>query len=390
MKKTFFLLCIPVLLFILSSATVWEGAAAVSSGGELPGNGLYIATNSFPLNTVVDVTNLENGLTTRATAFSNIENSPGLLALLSKDAADAIGIAGRSLGRIRITQSANQMDLSRNSQGLNVSGDPDFNPAAFVSLNSIDFSANAGAEPDPENSRTESGDLIVDLPGYEDTTYSPDYSIIPEPVPEAVETATDDNTLPDYLLNEPQSGELSLVPAETRPPEGNIALDSAYIIPEVPPVVSPAVSPVVYPQSPPAVDAAAVMIDPSLIIDSIGSSPAVNYNELLNQPSSGDPFNNTVSMQDYTPVFTPFSAPLISNLERGKYYLQIAAYSKEETVRTELSKIDQNLPVAVMNAGNSEKPVYRILIGPVNLGESGALLQRFKTSYKDAFVRLGS
>jgi hypothetical protein len=43
-----------------------------------------------------------------------------------------------------------------------------------------------------------------------------------------------------------------------------------------------------------------------------------------------------------------------------------------------------------MNSGTMEKPVYRILIGPVNLGESGALLQRFKLRYNDAFVRQGS
>jgi hypothetical protein len=35
--------------------------------------------------------------------------------------------------------------------------------------------------------------------------------------------------------------------------------------------------------------------------------------------------------------------------------------------------------------------VYRVLVGPVNLGESGALLQRFKRSgYKDAFIKQGS
>jgi hypothetical protein len=79
---------------------------------------------------------------------------------------------------------------------------------------------------------------------------------------------------------------------------------------------------------------------------------------------------------------------VISSLEKGKYYLQLAAYTLPELVEDELARIDSFYPRAIQETGNPEKPLYRILIGPVNLGESGALLQRFKTSgYRDAFVR---
>jgi cell division septation protein DedD len=98
-----------------------------------------------------------------------------------------------------------------------------------------------------------------------------------------------------------------------------------------------------------------------------------------------------------TPVFIPpvitsrsvFSAPTINSLESGKYYLQIAAYSNAEAVNPEISKIDNRLPVAVMTAGTSENPLYRLLIGPLTLGEAGALLQRFRSTHNDAFVRFG-
>jgi hypothetical protein len=79
---------------------------------------------------------------------------------------------------------------------------------------------------------------------------------------------------------------------------------------------------------------------------------------------------------------------VISSLERGKYYLQLAAYTIPELVETELLRISTVYPLAVQESGEAEKPLYRILIGPVNLGESGALLQRFKASgYRDAFIR---
>ena len=86
-----------------------------------------------------------------------------------------------------------------------------------------------------------------------------------------------------------------------------------------------------------------------------------------------------------------FSVPLISSLEKGKYYVQLAALSKSELVEPELSKIGRTYPLTVQAIGDMEKPLYRILLGPINLGESGALLQRFKgIGYKDAFVRQGT
>jgi hypothetical protein len=83
-----------------------------------------------------------------------------------------------------------------------------------------------------------------------------------------------------------------------------------------------------------------------------------------------------------------FSVPVINKLEKGKYYLQLAAYTLPELVEDELSRIGSVYPRAIQETGSPGKPMYRILIGPMNLGESGALLQRFKASgYKDAFVR---
>jgi cell division septation protein DedD len=83
-----------------------------------------------------------------------------------------------------------------------------------------------------------------------------------------------------------------------------------------------------------------------------------------------------------------FSVPLVASLEKGKYYLQLGAFSRPESVESAIAAIDKTYPVAVQSGGNSEKPLYRILVGPLNLGESGAALRRFKGSgYKDAFVR---
>jgi cell division septation protein DedD len=86
-----------------------------------------------------------------------------------------------------------------------------------------------------------------------------------------------------------------------------------------------------------------------------------------------------------------FGAPLIGSLEHGKHYIQLGAYARAESVKEEITRLAKTYPVAVQNAGSADKPLYRVLVGPVSGGESRALLQRFKGGgYRDAFIRSGS
>ena len=88
------------------------------------------------------------------------------------------------------------------------------------------------------------------------------------------------------------------------------------------------------------------------------------------------------------PVESIFSVPVISALEQGKYYVQLGAFNRAEVVEDELVRIGKSYPLTIQSGGTDEKPLYRILLGPLNLGESGAILQRFKSiGYRDAFLR---
>ena len=64
---------------------------------------------------MVDVTNLENGRTIRVVVAATLD-SPGLLAMLSRNAATAIGIQSRGIGRIRMTQPTDSVAYSQNPQ----------------------------------------------------------------------------------------------------------------------------------------------------------------------------------------------------------------------------------------------------------------------------------
>jgi cell division septation protein DedD len=463
---------------------------------------------------VVDVTNLETGKSIRVIIASGLD-SPGLLAILSRDAAGTIGLQNRSIGRVRMTQPSDPVAFSRFTEGRSSSGDPDFDPRAAVETDalredllpaaetaaattgetirettpgtvpeiaagpepegaaetSLDPIAEAFPEPvSPSDSRAdifesfqdpsggmagESGagsfpaypewpfedtvvedprspepvypapneylpdERIVDIPeAYEPPVIaSRDDSIIPEPAPVWIDSgesadvpeltglpdpAKQDPAEPVSGLTEPEDllpetsfpGEalaesreepllmpwenydLTLVPAEERPPEAPAdgLPPEAEIAPIFPgPVAEPPVR------------------EPYMDIDSF-IGPIEGQGVPAAVPPPIEPaVLESATLEPAKYPGTVFSVPVISNLERGKYYLQLAAFSHAESVEQELSKIDKVYPLAVQADGSPDRPLYRVLVGPVNLGESGALLLRFKgTGWGDAFIRNGS
>lgn len=71
-------------------------------------------------------------------------------------------------------------------------------------------------------------------------------------------------------------------------------------------------------------------------------------------------------------------------LAEQKYYVQIAACSKSESVEEIAGKYADRYPIAVVRQ-SSRSPV---LVGPLNVDEYGVVLERFKAyGFKDAFVR---
>jgi hypothetical protein len=356
MKRFLALFLLPAFM-ILTSASIWEGAASVSAGGDLPDDGYYAATNSFPRNTLVDITNLETGKTVRVIVASGLD-SPGLLAMISREAAEAIGLQNRSIGRIRMTKPPDPIAFSRPDGDQSRSGDPDHDSQAAVSSVYPPPKAppeRPAAAPPPDESKS-AGDTVK-----KDTGSPKESGAKPEnPQTAGAERASEESAwilpgeeerAPPVNLPESNPGfdpaydyTYSLIPADERPPEGTLYPEHSYFIDPLPsgPPSRPDPAPVETPTAPPA-----------------------------NIPS-------------------PFSVPALSRLEVGKYYLQIGAYSRVELVEREITRIEKMYPLAVETTGSVREPVYRILVGPVNHGESGALIQYFRTlGYKDAFIRKG-
>jgi cell division septation protein DedD len=394
-----FIAVIIVSMVLLVSATVWEGVAEADSAGEVPGN-YNVATNSFPRNTVVDITNLENGKMVRVKVVSGLE-SGGLLAMLSRTAAESIDLYGNFSVRIRMTQPPDDIAFSIFNLGPIVSpsslatapGSAEsallegsradataFRASAYADTPAETYAAGTGAEINVTREFTAAatnGDAIANggaTIGTGNTGTMAEHSGVAS---EGIAIAADNANLP---YNEPY----------------NTPYNTPYNETEI--VLSPMIAPI---QETPAGTAehygeAGVVYGKLTLVPSEERIPSTT-GYIIAPENIISPIEVAIAAQpevEYLPPavafteFSPFQAPLISRLELNKWYVQVGTYGRAEFVEDEISRIGTDYPLAVQNVGTDTNPLFRILLGPLNQGESGAMLQRFKSlGYADAFVR---
>jgi len=499
MKKFLYASVLLLFMITLGAASVWEGAAAAASSGSLPDSGFYAATNSFPKNTIVDVENLETGKTVRVIVVDALD-SPGLLAVLSREAAEEIGLRNRTMGRIRMTMPADPIAFSRFTEGLGTSGDPDRDPAAALAssapiLDSLSTGPALAEEESQAESETETEieqiesiaaideeDLIEQNIQEPDDTLSgseediidvpesfmpppleddPDISVLSDITPviqpemlaepdnsvfaEAEEPETDTAENPELSLETPLPEDedifleeaeqdlavheedipvetvpeiapeeakeeaedllpeladapalppeqddviLSLIPAEERPPEQSTA-------PELPPeseipLIADVPEAIVEETLPPEAElfAEEPVEEEPLVQEQIPEADIIASSDSVKETAIDEADIIPSVEQSGHQEAVSFSVPLIEELEKDMYYLQLGAFTKLDLIESAISKLDKSYPVRIQRSIVGSGEVYRILVGPVNLGESAALLQRFKRSgYQDAFIR---
>ena len=448
-------------LLVFSGASPWEGAAAIAPDGELPATGRYVATNSFPRNTVVDIVNIETNRSTRAIVANGLD-SPGLLAVVSREAAEMIGMRSGSVSRIRMTQPSDPIAYLRFTEGL-AAGVPEYDSGNVITeenyreeLEKIEQPANIATGRDnlppnretppqtPENAfsgtpgyvlEPEWGGRnprdIVDLE-YPYTAYSgePETEQIaantPEEVDEPVEQVAE--YTPEEEVDEPAEQIAEYTPeeevdepaeqiAEYTPeeeidepaeqiaeytPEEEIDEPAEQVAEYTPEeeIDEPAEQVAEYtPEE--KIDEPAKQFD--LVPKYVAEVPQYNIKPSQERPPSGtiygidpadiipgisrtipekEPVRESAAVAPAEPIF---SAPRIYELDRGWYYVQIAAMDTAESAENAITMIDRSYKPVVYKDGDKW---YRILLGPLNQGESAAVLQRFRSiGYKDAFVR---
>jgi cell division septation protein DedD len=382
-KAVFLFTCAVILIF--TGATPWEGSASIAPAGELPETGFFIATNSYPKNTVVDITNVETNKTARV-IVANTLDSPGLLAIVSREAAELIGMKHGIINRIKIVQPTEPIAYLRFKDGLDtgipgydsgnvitddtyrydsymppvlvtqektepvasgVSGpsytlEPEWQNREIVDVPFFPPAIEREWEEEPEYIAEEETEeeieepeyIAEEEPYYEEEIEEPEYIAEEEPYyeeeieePEYIAEEEPEEEIieePEYIA-EPEQTEFIIVEAEERPPQWPNGIDPDKIIPGI--------------TRPPA-------------------EPEIQSPEQL------------------------FNVPKLT--QKG-YYVQLVSLPSTELFENTVNKIDRRYWPVVFDVGNN---AYRILLGPLNQGESAAVLQRFKSiGYNDAFVR---
>ena len=447
-------------LFLFTGSSPWEGAAVTAPEGELPGSGHFIATNSFPRNTVVDIVNIETNRSTRV-IVANTLNSPGLLAIVSREAAELIGMRPGSVSRIRMTQPSDPIAYIRFTEGM-AAGIPGFDSGNVITEENYREGL-PPPRPEPVETRrpipppdqAEStpaqpvsdipgyipgpewwGDMrsarnIVDLPGhiapvdpghiveaepveiaesfqdeqdeyeeyeelgriigyfFEDLYYEEEWEE-PEEIaesfledlyeeeweeweePEEIAEHLPEDEIVESVTEVAELPNLIMVSTEERPPLGSIyGIDPADIIPGI------SMATVEYSSDEPM----PVIVIVSAPTPTLTPAPAP---VTIPVPAPVPVVSDMVFLE---PVVTEpvFSIPRIYELNRGSYYVQVAAFDEPNLVENAISGIEHYYKPVVYKDGDHW---YRVLLGPLNQGESAAILQRFRSiGYRDAFVR---
>ena len=76
----------------------------------------------------------------------------------------------------------------------------------------------------------------------------------------------------------------------------------------------------------------------------------------------------------------------LSELEKGKYYLQIATLRNEDNIKNLLKKYTPKYPVVLVK--HADGISFQVLVGPLSADEYGMITERFKSyGFKDCFLR---
>ena len=306
MKMRFLCLTIAAILLFTSSSP-WEGAAAVAPAGEIPETGRYVATNSFPPHTIVEIRNIENSRSTHAIVVRGLD-SPGLLALVSREVAQILGMRAGSISRVRMLQPSDPMAYLRFTESL----------TPGLNLNTADHYAS-----EEELLARLYGDDTYVPPAVAQTAQVPDLSHTVPLVPPAVPSSVIER---GYIVDEPEwggTGRLSIIDIpqfEIDPlsPPVEIAQPQPQTAP-VKPATEPATAPVQIAEPKPAAEPvytrAEPVTEPAIIAhpEPVTEPVIVQRPEPVTEPvivQRPEPVKETVIVQEPAPVIAQIPEPV--------------------------------------------------------------------------------
>ena len=449
-KKVLFLL-----IFIISFSciwAVWEGNGGIGSSTDFPAEGLFVRSDMFPKHTLLEITNLEKNVKARAVVIGP-SGIPGLLASLSPELGEKLGVPRGKVIRIRVLTPSPVNEEGDDGKSISAAGpesqDLDNNPALFVASHSDLPSANVKKEETESVSENTGSDTILyddlkspiedtpsetaeDVPVVEEV---PDVDAIIDPVvEEPAEPIVEETVLPEEVA--PIETETYMEPANENPPITVDPINEPAAKPEAAPSPVTEVSEPQEPEQPKeeiedveVVDPVVEPVDEAPVeekkVETVASVTPKNEPIADKKEEAPAPIEETPAPVEETPVEeTPaeeaedsgtyeetdsdiYTAadekpeeesavpvneikPVSSKLEKGKTYVQIVIYDDKYNRDDVLKKYGKKYPMVAEERLVKNNTRYTIFVGPLKPDETGAVLERFKQlGFKDAFLKKG-
>ena len=417
MKRILAILLLTVSIGMIGFATskpTIDGRAIVAEEGVLP-KGLFAKTVGYLPGDSVSVTNPATGITINVLVLGSIDPSNGVAIMLSPEAAEKLFITPGVNTQVKVTKRTGSLDEVSSGLALlqgedipdDLKAEIEKQIAAMEEKNSTEpvdtipveetfeetrdepaetvetvVSEKTGAVvPAEQNTIVPTEDLEEDSPIEEVIVIQEDIGlyeskeIAKEPITPVKPTESEpeeEKVIPAENTKEPAPIE-EIVTEDKTPAEKDLAeesvksTDTSLVDPFAPIILVPAEERL--PEEKDTIDNDTMVITPV---------PLSTGEEVTVEPVV--PESTLVMREDWNIV------PTLSQLERGKYYVQFITLAEEENILRIMAAYSQKYPIVLVPLTNGS--AYQVMVGPLSVHEYGMILARFKElGYKDAFAR---
>lgn len=393
-----------------------DGRAVVAEEGVLPA-GLFAKTVGYLPGDSVSVTNPATGITINVLILGSIDPSAGVAILLSPEAADKLFITPDSNTQVKLTKRTGMLDEAGSGTGTLVSDTPSdtllpnqVKDDLDSKLRSLDETlGTASTTEDMAKDTTEASLPETTAPEAEAQDEVSDYNVTAvEEVPMNHVLAEHDPVyIVESLSEDPFTGfetepELAEVSTEEEPAEEITEADDSEEAEEI--VLIPAEPEMEASEEWPYTEDTS-LADEYLAADD--SSLVDPFAPIILVPAEENPPEETTPVEEAVSTFVPVPVEnkvvenvtsssittnqkgmvkSLSELESGKYYIQVATFAEQENIDRLLKEYGSKYPFVMVPLKNGK--AMQMMVGPLNVDEYGAVLARFKNlGFKDSFLR---
>jgi len=368
--RTVLLILLLLLPWSLTAEPVWSGNASVEPTefvNFVESVPLAGASSSFTRNTVVEVTNPQNGRTVEITIVKRAPR-PGIFLVLSGAAGEALDFPSDQVLSVQV-RVVSETTVSPYDTRFE-SADPDINPAVNLPVREGEPVEEAAVP--AETAETPAADA-AEVPAEAAAEEPEEIVLLPEPVISELPPET------ESYVDEPVPVPLPGEPAWEEP------------VTDVPVIDIPDVE---TPEETETEELPAAVPADELVHEGLDSENIIYFLT----PSDFRPPEGPVTVtepageepDEIVPVYMDrddLEKRIVDNLSSGASYIQLGAYSSAESVYDELQAIAEKYPLVVWTENGDRETVFKLLIGPLTTDETGVLIYRFRNAgYGDLFL----